>query len=176
MVGCKNHRLQQWLQFFGLPPPPCPSSLAVGFIDMETEEKFESASYESSDGELGSDSEGGESKSESEGRESWSDSEGGESPSESEGGDSPSESEGGRNRNRRCRTGEKVPLTAYEASRLVNIARNNKKLEDLGLPALLCEVSGAVKADATRVGVVNLVSIPKPQCGSSVRIEVVVCK
>ena len=57
--------------------------------------------------------------------------------------------------------GEKVPLTAYEASRLVNIARNNKKLEDLGLPALLYEVSGAVKVDATRVGVVNLVSIPK---------------
>ena len=144
LAGCRNHRLQQWLQFFGLPPPPCPSSLAVGFIDMETEEKSESASYESSDGESGSESDGGE---------SWSDSEGGESPSESE---------GGRNRDRRCRTGEKVPLTAYEASRLVNIARNNKKLEDLGLSALVCKVSGAVKADATRVGVVNLVSIPKP--------------
>ena len=59
MARCRNHRLQQWLQFFGLPPSSCPSSLAVGFIDMETEEKSESASYESSDGESGSDSEGG---------------------------------------------------------------------------------------------------------------------
>ena len=70
LAGCRNHRLQQWLQFFGLPPPPCPSSLVVGFIDMEMEEKSESASYESSDGESESNSEGGESGSDSEGGES----------------------------------------------------------------------------------------------------------
>ena len=95
LARCRNHRLQQWLQFFGLPPPPCPSSLAVGFIDMETEEKSESVSYESSDRESGSDSEGRESGSNSEGGESGSESEGGESWSDNEGGESPSESEGG---------------------------------------------------------------------------------
>ena len=43
-------------------------------------------------------------------------------------------------------TAEGVVLTEYEASRLQNIERNNKKLQDLGLPALVSQVSGAEKA------------------------------
>ena len=41
---------------------------------------------------------------------------------------------------------EGVILTPYEASRLQNIERNNKKLQDLGLPALVSQVGGAEKA------------------------------
>ena len=41
---------------------------------------------------------------------------------------------------------EGVVLTPYEASRLQNIERNNMKLHDLGLPALVSPVGGAEKA------------------------------
>jgi hypothetical protein len=41
---------------------------------------------------------------------------------------------------------EGVVLTPYEASRLQNIERNNRKLRDLGLPALVSQVGGAEKA------------------------------
>lgn len=134
---------------------------------METEEEFVNASYESNEGKTRSESEGTGTSSGSEGPRTY---------TASEGGESPSKSTGGRNRDSRWRTknaaqkecvppiaADKVPLTAYEAFRLVNIERNNKKLEDLGLSALEYEVGGAVKADATRVGVVNLIRIPKPQ-------------
>lgn len=60
-------------------------------------------------------------------------------------------------------SGSEVPLTAYEASRLVNIERNNKKLEELGLPSLVSEANLSVKAHAAGVDVGHVFSIPKPK-------------
>jgi hypothetical protein len=87
---------------------------------MDTEEGFENASYETSEGDRISGSESGP----------WSKSEGTESLSDSEGGESPS----------KALQETQVPLTAYEAARLKKIESNNKKLEELGLQALATEV------------------------------------
>ena len=74
---------------------------------MDTEEGFENASYESSEGDTISGSEGGP----------WSESEGNESPS-------------------KAAQETQVHLTSYEVACLKRIERNKKKLEELGLHAL----------------------------------------
>ena len=114
-------------------PPPCPSSPALGFIDMETEEGFENANFESSEGKIGSESEGGP-VSESERTITNSGSEGAGSTRASEGGDSPNESSNGCNMYNMWRTEndaqkecasptttDKVPLIAYEAGVSVGV-------------------------------------------------------
>jgi hypothetical protein len=144
--------MQQWLSFSGLPPLPCPSFALSGCLDMDTEEGFENASFENSEGDT---------KSESESR-PWSESEGTTTSGGCEGAGTCTASEGGESpsRDSRCRTedysqkecdspptSDKVPLTTYEASRLRNIERNNKRLEDLGLPALASEVCSQAKEE-----------------------------
>jgi len=96
---------------------------------MDTEEGFENASYESSEGDTISGSESGP----------WSESEGTESSSESGGGES------------LVKVAEEaqVPLTTYEAARLKRIERNKKKIEELGLQAIASEV-GVSKAEKVR--------------------------
>ena len=96
---------------------------------MDTEDGFENASYETSEGNTISGSESGP----------WSKSEGAESSSDSEAGESPS----------KALQETQVPLTAYEAARLKRIESNNKKLEELGLHALANEV-GVLKAEKGR--------------------------
>jgi hypothetical protein len=96
---------------------------------MDTEEGFENASYESSEGDTISGSE----------NEPWSESEGTESSSDSEGGESTS----------KVAQETQVPLTAYEESRLKRIERNKRKLEELGLHPLASEV-GVLKAEKGR--------------------------
>jgi hypothetical protein len=97
---------------------------------MDTEEGFENASFESSEGDTIS---GSESENESS-----------ESSSDSEGGDSPSN----------AGQETQVPLSQYEADRLKRIERNKKRLEELGLPALASGVGasghGALKAEKAR--------------------------
>ena len=96
---------------------------------MDTEEGFENASYESSEGDTISGSASGP----------WSESEGAESSSDSEEGESPS----------KATQETQVPLTAYEAARLKRIERNKKKIEELGLHALASEV-GVPKVEKVR--------------------------
>ena len=96
-----------------------PPPLCQFFLDMDT----------------GSESEGGP----------WSDSSATTSNS-----DSPSSGDSPRTNNSEPtaspKAAEGVVLTPYEASRLQNIERNNKKLQDLGLPTLVSQVGGAEKA------------------------------
>ena len=96
-----------------------PPPLCQFFLDMDT----------------GSESEGGP----------WSDSSATTSNSDSpSSGDSPRTSNSEPTASPKAAKG--VVLTPYEASRLQNIERNNKKLQDLGLPALVSQVGGAEKA------------------------------
>lgn len=96
---------------------------------MDTEDGFENASGESSEGDTISGSESAP----------WSKSERNESSSDNEGGESPS----------KALQETQVPLTAYEAARLKRIESNNKKLAELGLQALANSV-GVLRAEELR--------------------------
>lgn len=135
--------LQVWPTLVALPPQVASPSHALGFMKMATEDESEFApdsevepGSESED-EPASESEGeptseteGEATSESEGGPA-SDNEGGPA-SESERSTSSSASEGAGKRECTCAS-PTAALTDYEASRLANIERNKKKLEELGL-------------------------------------------
>ena len=95
---------------------------------MDTQFLFESVELDSAEGDTGSESQGGP----------WSDS------SATTSSDSPRSSN--REPTASPTAAEGVVLTPYEASQLQNIERNNKKLQDLGLLALVSQVGGAEKA------------------------------
>ena len=96
---------------------------------MDTQFLFESVELDSVEGDTGSESQGGP----------WSD-----SWATTRSNDSPRSSN--REPTASPTAAEGVLLTPYEASQLQNIERNNKKLQDLGLPALVSQVGGAEKA------------------------------
>ena len=122
---------------------------------MDTEEGIENASFENSEGDTRSESESGP-WSESEGTTTSSGGEGAGTDTASEGGESPNMDSKWRTENcsqKECNSPpalDKVPLTSYEASWLRNIERNNKRLEDPGLPALASKVCSQAKEEKER--------------------------
>ncbi len=109
--------MHKWRHFTSLAPPS-------GCVDMGLVDRFEDAEYET-EGDTGSESGGGPGSSCSLSKTT--------SGSEPASAGSPS--------------AECASPTPYEATRLRNIERNNRRLVDLGLPALLAQVAGAEKAE-----------------------------